>query len=322
MSEHIERLIIKALQGNILPEEHYELDRWLGEDSANRKVYDEFVHVWKQSANGSHPHDSGVEKEWMRLTHAIDSPGANEDGTGLMTWAARIAAGIAFILLCTYLVTTQIPSKVATTFASGSDTLSAILPDGSRFTLNRNSSLSYRANFEDERSLTLEGEAFFEVREDKDHPFVVQTERASVKVLGTSFNVNSTASETRLTVVTGVVELSIPDIASPLKFTAGESGIATANSIIEAEDSNSLAWKNKILVFKDASLPSAIETIEKYFNKDLQMAENLSNCKITAEFRNPTLQEVMNVLRDALELDVEIASGQYIISGEGCDASQ
>jgi hypothetical protein len=76
MSEHIEKLIIKALQGNILPEEHDELDRWLAEGETNRKKYNQFVSVWQLSANGSKPVMIDSDAEWNRLEKAIDAPPA------------------------------------------------------------------------------------------------------------------------------------------------------------------------------------------------------------------------------------------------------
>jgi transmembrane sensor len=208
------------------------------------------------------------------------------------------------------------------TFTSTNDTLAVQLPDGSRVTLNHDTELSYYADFKDNRSIRLKGEAFFSVEKDTDHPFIVETERATVRVVGTSFNVNAQSHETRLAVLTGVVELSTPDVTNPLRFTAGESGIASVFGIINSDELNALAWRNKTLVFKDTPLRSVVDAMEKYFEKDLQIAENLSDCKLTAEFRNPTFDEVVGVLRNTLALDLKVDGERYTFNGEGCDASQ
>lgn len=321
MSEHIEKLIIKALQGNILPEEHHELERWLADDHANKKLFDEFAVVWNQTAEGSRAGDSDHEGQWERLAQKLESA-PEEQTSRTMMWALRAAAAVLFVLLCTYFYNTKIASDKRITFTTDVDTLSLKLPDGSQVTLNHHTTLSYSSGFDDDRSITLKGEAFFEVVNDKDHPFVVLTERATVKVLGTSFNVDAQPFETRLAVVTGVVEFSTPDVTNPSQFSAGESGIASVYGILTSDDPNALAWKNRTLVFKDTPLQAAASAIEKYFNKDVQVADNLSACMITAEFKNPTLDEVIAVLRDALELDVKIEGGQYILNGEGCNASQ
>jgi transmembrane sensor len=322
MSEHIEKLIIKALRGDILPEEHAQLERWLAEDETNRKLYNEFVSVWKQSANGSQPVVIDSELEWDRLEKAIDPPKPATEKTRYLAWTFRAAAAIAFVLLCTYFYNTRFSAAEYVTFTSASDTLAVQLPDDSRVTLNHDTELSYYADFKNNRAIQLKGEAFFNVEKDADHPFIVETERATVRVVGTSFNVDAQSHETRLAVMTGVVELSTADVTNPRRFTAGESGIASASGIINSEELNPLAWKNKTLVFKDTPLRSVIDAMEKYFEKDLQIADNLSNCKLTAEFKNPTFDEVVGVLRDALALDVKVDGERYMFKGEGCDASQ
>jgi transmembrane sensor len=322
MSEHIEKLIIKALQGDILPEEHHELERWLAEDETNRKLYNEFVSVWKQSINGSQPNMTDSDVEWARLEKAIDAPKPRAEKTHYLTWTFRAAAAIAFVLLCTYLYNTRFPDDGYVKFTSANDTLAIQLPDGSRVTLNHDTELSYYADFRNNRSIQLKGEAFFNVEKDVDHPFIIETERATVRVVGTSFNVDAQSHETRLAVMTGVVELSTPNAKNPFRFTAGEGGIASASGIVNSDELNALAWKNKTLVFKDTPLRSVVAAMEKYFEKDLQIADNLSDCKLTAEFKNPTFDEVVGVLRDALALDVKVDGERYMFNGEGCDASE
>jgi transmembrane sensor len=322
MSEDIEKLIIKALQGNILPEEHAELERWLAEDDTNLKLYNEFVSVWKQSVNGSQPLITDSDVEWARLEKTIDASEPVTEKTYYLAWTFRAAAAIAFVLLCAYLYNTRFSAEEYVTFTSNNDTLAVQLPDGSRVTLNHNTKLSYHPGFKTNRSIQLKGEAFFSVAKDADHPFVIETDRATVRVVGTSFNVNAQSNETRLAVLTGVVELSTPDITNPRRFTAGEGGIASASGIINSDDLNALAWKNRTLVFKDTPLRSVVDAMEKYFDKDLQIADNLANCRLTAEFENPTFDEVVGVVRDALALDVKVDGERYIFNGEGCEASQ
>ena len=63
------------------------------------------------------------------------------------------------------------------------------LSDGSEMWVNENSTVSYFSTKDDERNVSLEGEAFFEVAPNKAKPFTVETGGAKIKVLGTSFNV-------------------------------------------------------------------------------------------------------------------------------------
>ena len=65
-----------------------------------------------------------------------------------------------------------------------------VLPDSSTVWLNANARLVYPRSFEDvNRKVSISGEAFFQVRKDKNHPFIVDIGELQVEVLGTSFNV-------------------------------------------------------------------------------------------------------------------------------------
>ena len=89
--------------------------------------------------------------------------------------------------------------------------LQVTLPDGSNIYLNRNTILSYQKNFgRDDRNVTLSGEAFFDIAPDTEKPFIVDAGKASVKVVGTSFNVitNNHDSAVEVFVKTGKVMLS------------------------------------------------------------------------------------------------------------------
>ncbi|MGL4227928.1 MAG: FecR family protein, partial [Tannerellaceae bacterium] len=83
------------------------------------------------------------------------------------------------------------------------------LPDGSKVTLNNNSTLSYPVKFSgNERKIELDGEAFFEIEKDSLKPFLINTEGMDVRVLGTSFNLKAYEDdvETILSLKEGVVQ--------------------------------------------------------------------------------------------------------------------
>ncbi|MDD4638942.1 MAG: FecR family protein, partial [Bacteroidales bacterium] len=78
----------------------------------------------------------------------------------------------------------------------GSSLSNIILPDGTRVWLNSNSKLIYPENFsKNSRRVMLYGEACFKVINDKKHPFIVETSKSRIQVLGTTFNVKAYAGE-------------------------------------------------------------------------------------------------------------------------------
>ena len=87
------------------------------------------------------------------------------------------------------------------------------LPDGSEATLNSGSRLTYPHDFGIfNRTLTLEGEAFFKVAKDADRPFSVQTRHLSVEVTGTTFNVETYDDDDRITVSLAEGSVLLKDI--------------------------------------------------------------------------------------------------------------
>jgi transmembrane sensor len=321
MSEHIEKLIIKALQGNILPEEHYELECWIAEDEQNKKAYDEFAFTWRKSVEGTKPPAVDSDAEWIRLKTITESPTIYKEKSVVLRWTLRAAAAIAFIVISTYLITTTISKNELITFRSTTDTLSVRLPDGSLITLNHNAQISYHEDFENNRSIDLAGEAFFDVAKDEEHPFVIHTSAAMIRVVGTSFNVDAgKRNETLLSVMTGVVECRVIDQENAVSFAAGESGVISAdkNTIEKAHEINADSWRTKLLTFKDTPLAEVVNSVDKYFDQDFLIDENLTDCKVTAEFKDPTLDEVVATITEMLSLTVERRNKHYLLHGEGC----
>ena len=102
------------------------------------------------------------------------------------------------------------------------------LPDQTKVTLNRYSSLTYPDRFkEDRREVQLQGEAYFEVEKDARHPFVVKADPVEVEVLGTHFNVEAYPgdAEVKTTLLEGSVAVNAPAVSSRITLSPGESAI-------------------------------------------------------------------------------------------------
>src|SRR5690606_8146867 len=99
------------------------------------------------------------------------------------------------------------------------------LPDGSKVWLNARSSLTYAVNnFEQTRTVRLEGEAYFEIFSDAAKPFRVVTDKQTVMVLGTKFNVNSYPDElgTTTTLVSGKVQVKSQNGTGLVQLSSGQ----------------------------------------------------------------------------------------------------
>lgn len=99
------------------------------------------------------------------------------------------------------------------------------MPDHSQVWLAANANLTYATDFNENRTLTLTGEAYFEVERDEKHPFIVNTDFGKVEVLGTAFNVNASDKSTTVSVEHGKV--AVENKSGKVLLTAGQSTVAT-----------------------------------------------------------------------------------------------
>ncbi|PTS96010.1 anti-sigma factor [Pedobacter sp. HMWF019] len=141
------------------------------------------------------------------------------------------------------------------------------LPDGTKVWLNAASVLQYPVRFalKGDRSVELEGEAYFEVAKDATHPFKVKSTGQLVEVLGTHFNISSYAEEgkTITTLLEGSIELNQHVILKPNEQTTLLNGQI---SLISVDAMEAIAWKQGLFVFDGDTLEEVMKKISRWYN--------------------------------------------------------
>ncbi|MDR6781477.1 transmembrane sensor [Pedobacter africanus] len=164
-------------------------------------------------------------------------------------------------------------SKVNTLTTARGETYEVRLPDGTLVWLNAASSLSYatKPNERGERKVKLEGEGYFEVAKDKDHPFVVQTRGQEVEVLGTHFNISSYADDEveKTTLVEGSIRLSSGGRTRLLKPGQQANIKGTGISVEDVDTDQAIAWKNKEFMFQSESIEGVMKAVERWYNVEV-----------------------------------------------------
>jgi ferric-dicitrate binding protein FerR (iron transport regulator) len=203
--------------------------------------------------------------------------------------------------------------------------LTIYLPDGSRVKLNAESRISYPKPFdEDQRVVTLDGEAFFEVTPNPAKPFLVLSEGIETRVVGTSFNVNAYPDDdlVEISVVTG--EVAIKRISDqeqnvrPLALLPTEQAtysIEKGEAVVSGFDPNKvLGWKEGTLYFNNASMDEFVAELERWYGIEIVVARKMPIKKgIVGEFRNQSLEEILIGLHSASEFEYEFVKGKLII---------
>ncbi|WP_126243849.1 FecR family protein [Chitinophaga rhizosphaerae] len=175
------------------------------------------------------------------------------------------------------------------------------LPDGTRIWLNAASRLRFPAVFDGpERTVELDGEAYFEVARNERQPFRVKARGLEVDVLGTHFNVMAYADEPAIqtTLLEGKVRLSGGGAAVVLK--PGQQGRFTEGQRIQVRSADleqAMAWKNGMFVFNDEPLPSIMRKISRWYDVDVRFRDpgtTISFAGSISRFKN--VQDVLHML--------------------------
>jgi transmembrane sensor len=179
-----------------------------------------------------------------------------------------------------------------------------VLDDASRIMLAPQSRLVVPASFgSSERTVILEGEAYFEVRAADGAPFIVQTGRVTARVLGTTFVVRRYPGDriTHIAVATGRVDIGSARARTVLS--AGTVGIATDSSATKTTGNITpyTEWTHGRLMFTEAPVPQMLATLSRWYGYEFRVADSaLVNKVVTGEFRAGELDEALRMLKAAL----------------------
>ncbi|WP_170150685.1 FecR family protein [Marinifilum flexuosum] len=179
------------------------------------------------------------------------------------------------------------------------------LMDGTRIWLNSNSKLRFPSEFGSGiRKVELKGEAFFEVAKDSVHPFVVNANKAQVKVLGTSFNVNAylDLNEIVTTLVEGKVEVSDTLFGNKVKLLPNEqyrfnkSNGKTLKQVVDTEIYT--AWKDGRFVFENESLEDIMIRLSRWYNVEVSfLNESVKELRFSGDLtRYDNIDQILELI--------------------------
>ncbi len=195
--------------------------------------------------------------------------------------------------------------------------LTHILPDGSTIELNAETSLSYNPYWwRFNRELSFAGEGFFNVAKGKQ--FSVISDEGITTVLGTSFNIFARNLEYKVFCKTGKVKVksSINDVE--YKITANQIAIIDnlnkSGEMSEANANNVLSWKYNKFSFINEPLINVFEEIERQYNIEIEVPENIKTLKFGASFDKPKdIVQALNLVCIQFDLTFEKSNNKIFI---------
>ena len=199
-----------------------------------------------------------------------------------------------------------------------------VLPDGSKVTLNANSSLSYYS--QNPRKVTLEGEAFFEIKKipETHTPFQVFTQDLMVTVLGTSFNVNARNDQTKVFLEEGKVDLEVHDPETGviqmnpgdlITYSKKQNKLKENRSNVSALENAS--WKAGTLVFNNTPLQEALYEIEDIYGiQFIIQSEKVKDEVISGGVPIKDLEVSLQTLGEVYGIHIRSKGKRYFITGK------
>jgi transmembrane sensor len=325
---HIDQaLLIRFLSGEANAQEQHAVAQWMAQDEQNHRYFQELSVLWNASAAAGSFDAIYLSEDWKKvqdkIVQAPSKAGVRQPVQRSLVYRfARMAAVIIFCAGFYFLVQRSFkPWMAGEVVASALQPLTVTLPDGSAVYLNSGSKLIYPEKFDAQsRTVTLQGEAFFEVSKDLQKPFLIKTGNAITEVVGTSFNVNSNAHKVVVTVVTGKV-LLYEQRSEAVALTVGEQGIYSGKGLEKKvnDDPNFLSWKTGVLTFQNTPLSKVASDLVRHYGVHIQITPGaLEGCRLTSVYRNQSLEEIIHELSVVFSLQVERRGDAVIIQGKGC----
>jgi ferric-dicitrate binding protein FerR (iron transport regulator) len=270
--------LIRFITGQCSETEKEEVTNALLQDESLKKEYIALKNVWSLTRTTEDEGENDYTAEYQQISRKINQSRLKI----IFRYAAVIAVIFSAGSIMAYMVTKSHFNQMANT-DSGLKTRFVVplgqtselqLPDGTWVWMNSGSVLTYSTDFSPaNRNVTLDGEAFFSVTKDADHPFNVKTSLVNIKVLGTSFNVeayNDNRQEVNTTLVSGKVEIDDLNNKKIGELIPGQ--IARYNkqngtvNIDMTDTSFYTSWKNGFIMFNNTPLEEISQKMERWYN--------------------------------------------------------
>lgn len=306
-------LLDRFMRGDTSAEEEQQLLAWFRSDDARDEILDFYRQRWQEAKDGvlTEEVQDRIFRQIKARMQTVELPVSKQPvvkGFRL----ARLGRYAAAIILCigigiaSHLYTRQsllVNSKEYVVEADKGQRASITLPDGTKVWLNSHTRLSYTANYGvEERTVSLTGEAYFEVAKDKEHRFIVKTEMMDVEALGTSFNVKAYEEDDKstATLFTGSVRVSADEKAVVLSPDQQVQFDRTERKLKVEIPENPLyanMWRDNELTFESETFENIAVVLNRLYNVQIVFeSEKIKQYRFSGVIKNNSLDNVIEII--------------------------
>ena len=306
-------LIIKSLRNTLQDTEKSAFDEWIAVPE-NRRLYRRVSAVWsdaRMKASSVHPDETVA---WRRISAMIGGR------TGRRYRAvSAVAAAIAIFLiagLSMYVISDLSRDRVMAdaSFGNVAGKTVVTLPDGSEVWLRNGARVNYGNDFgRKTRSVSLSGEAFFDVAKDPSRPFRVSVSGLGVEVLGTSFDIRDCPDRVEVSLVEGTVRL-VPGCMDIGGFSGARDGVRviTSGEIASYGKSDGIIsvrtgdtafaslWAHDRISFSDDDIESVCRELSVWYDVKIDIiAETDHAARLSFTVTDEPLEVILSLINKA-----------------------
>lgn len=238
-------------------------------------------------------------------------------------WPYGIAAAIVLLVAAALMVRWPRNQDIEIRTGFG-EQLAVMLPDSSDVTLNGNTVLRYRSDWNEskDREVWIEGEGFFSVRHTKlDTRFVVHaSEQLNVEVLGTKFNVRSRALKSEVMLAEGKVKLDMENSkAASVYLKPGELAVMTNKKLSKhvVNDKRYTSWLTHTLMFDRTPLRDVARLLYDTYGLEVRFAnERMTDLELSGQISSATADDILMGISQIFNLKVERKDARVVVFSE------
>lgn len=321
MKEEPSELIIKYLQGQLDEQGINDFYSWVNENAENKKVFFETKAIY-DACHSNKMHDD-IDKSWNRLLKKKNNRQKKIKWLQFGNYAA-----VSFITICLtslFLTLNKEEDKIATRYIGGDGLNADIveLPDGTQVCLGSKTVFYYENDYgKRQRTVYLEGEAYFVVAKQKDKPFIVKTKEQNIEALGTKFNVTAYASDSLLTttLLEGVVRLTTDNISHRTVLRPNQQFIYNRNThltdIKKVDAKQFTAWTTGYYYFPEQSLEAMLYRLSHVYGVQFTVESDALNKRtFTGTFyRGQNIKDIMEIINLSIPIKYKIDDHHITVS--------
>lgn len=323
MQEYFE-MLDKLYEGHSTQEENQALDALSGKEGA--QVFDAYSRShWEAE------HTPLADEQRQRMHNDIMSRVSaledfkRHDSRRTMLTLLSVAAAVCLLLVAALVgykvAQNNIMEQTFVVVADRGEQSSVVLPDGSRVRLNSESQLTYTSSFNSkERTLTLSGEAYFEVARNEKIPFIVRTNEVEITALGTKFNVRAYDDESNIvaTLVEGKIKTATEEqalIISPNTNSTFDRNNRTLKMTPVENAEHAVPWLRNEVVFKGETLAQVALLLERMYDVEIEFDnEHITSYKYHGLVRNNDLHNILSLIVESSPVTYRLQGNNIVFS--------